>query len=103
MSLNNRISIREAFGSRGGAVDCDVVTLPDSARSESTMAVMLTETEKQQKLSMRHPLAEADTDVRVISESRDFDFTVFLIVLSSSLGGRHSLILIFAADLICVF
>ncbi|KAH9984745.1 hypothetical protein BJV77DRAFT_1071862 [Russula vinacea] len=69
VSLNNRISIREAFGSRGGAVDCDVVTLPDSARSESTMAVMLTETEKQQKLSMRHPLAEADTDVRVIIPS----------------------------------
>ena len=77
MSFNNRISIRDTFGSRGGAVDYNVVTPPDSARSESAMAVMLTETEKQQKLPMRDPLSEADADVQVISESRDFDFLLF--------------------------
>ena len=101
MSFNNRISIRDTFGSRGGAVDYNVVTPPDSARSESAMAVMLTETEKQQKPPMRDQLSEADADVRVISESRDLILAVFLIVLRSPLVGRHDFG--FATNLICVF
>ena len=66
------------------------------------MAVVLTEIEKQQNPPMRHPLADADADVRIISESCDL-ILLFFSVLNSSLGSRHSLILIFAADLICVF
>ncbi|KAF8486815.1 hypothetical protein DFH94DRAFT_687287 [Russula ochroleuca] len=69
VSLNNRISIRDTFGSREGIVNCSAATLPDSARSESTMAGMPMEIEKQQKPLMKHPLAEADTDVRVIIPS----------------------------------
>jgi hypothetical protein len=77
VSLNNRISIRDTFGSREGIVNCSAATLPDSARSESTMAGMPMEIEKQQKPLMKHPLAEADTDVRVISESRDLILPFF--------------------------
>jgi hypothetical protein len=79
VSLNNRISIRDTYGARGGAVDCQLGTLPGSARSgattEATNDVTLLETEKHQKRSMIYPLAEADMNGRVISESRDLRFT----------------------------
>lgn len=35
MSLNNRISIRDAYGSRGGAVESQVMTSPSSSSARS--------------------------------------------------------------------
>jgi hypothetical protein len=77
VSLNNRISIRDTYGARGlgGVVDCQVATLPGSARSEATTDVMLLESEKHMKHPMKHPLTGVDLDGRVISESRDLRFT----------------------------
>jgi hypothetical protein len=76
VSLNNRISIRDTFGARRGAVDCQVATLPGSARSEATTDVMLVETEKQQKHPMIYQLAEVNMAGRIVSESSDLHFTV---------------------------
>ena len=94
VSLNNRISIRDTYGARGGAVDCQVATLPGSARSVATGTtdVMLLETEKHQKLPMKLPLAEADADERVVSESRGLSFYRFLSKFPRR--RRHSVILI---------
>jgi hypothetical protein len=75
VSLNNRISIRDTYGTRGlgGAVDCQVAMHPGSVRSEATTDVMLLESEKHLK---RHPLTGVDLDGRVVGESRALHFTV---------------------------
>jgi hypothetical protein len=78
VSLNNRISIRDTYGARGGAVDCQVATLPGSDRSEATTDVILMETEKHHKHPMRYQL-EADMGGKVLSESRDLTFYRFTI------------------------
>jgi hypothetical protein len=71
VSLNNRISIRDTFDARGGVVDCQLATLPGSARSEPIADVILVETEIHQKHSVRFQLEETDMDGKVVSESRN--------------------------------
>ena len=71
VSLNNRISIRDTYGARGGVVDCqDVVgpTISNSSLLESATETGIAETEKTQKDLMGQPIAE--TEVRE-SKSRD--------------------------------
>jgi len=75
VSLNNRISIRDAYGVHGGLVGPENV--PDSGdsntnspRSESTTETMIAETEKPKEDFMRQlePIAE-EVEEWVISES----------------------------------
>ena len=94
MSLNNRISIRDAYGARG-AVDCQVATFPSSYRSEATSDVIVLNAEKHKKNPMNHSQAEADKeDNRVVSELSDFILLFSSHVGCCSLDCRHSVILI---------
>jgi len=71
VSLNNRISIRDTYGARGGVVDCQDVAGPsnsNNSRSESNTETMIAETEKPQKDLMGQQVAE--TEVR---ESKSHD------------------------------
>lgn len=77
MSLNNRISIRDTYGTQG-AVDCQVATFPSSNRSETGTDVILLNTEKHQKLPLKHSLSETDIEGRVVSEPHDFILPSFL-------------------------
>jgi hypothetical protein len=75
VSLNNRISIRDAYEARGGVIDCqDVTRLSSSARSPDTVIL---EIEKPQKDFMKRPVAEAG-EVRVNGESCDRHVIVLL-------------------------
>lgn len=106
VSLNNRISIRDTYGSRRGAVDCQATTFPSigTARSDATTDRDAVHLECQKQDLVRHTSAGANwnsKDERVVScESREVFFKVadFLILpespLSSSLGYRHGMILI---------
>ena len=71
VSLNNRISIRDTYGARGGTTDRRVAAFPGSACSEGTTDVILSNTEEYQKYSMKHSLPEVDVEDRVISKPRD--------------------------------
>ena len=65
VSLNNRISIRDTYGVRGGVVDCQDMADPNISsnfRSESMTGTMIAETERPQKDLMGQPVAE--TEVR---------------------------------------
>jgi hypothetical protein len=76
VSLNNRISIRDAHEARGGVIDCQDVTRPgSSARSPDTVIL---EIEKPQKDFMKRPVAEAEGEVRVNGESCDRHVIVLL-------------------------
>ena len=84
VSLNNRISIRDTYASRGAVVDCQDVAGPsirNSSRSGSTSETMIADTEKPQEDPMRQldPIPEAETEW-VFGES----------------CGRHSMILYFS-------
>jgi hypothetical protein len=59
VSLNNRISIRDTYGARGGVVDCQNVvgsSISNNSSSESTTETMIAETEKPQKISWTNRL-----------------------------------------------
>jgi hypothetical protein len=76
VSLNNRISIRDTCGARGGVVDCQDVAGPSvsiNSRSEFTTELMIAETERPQKDLMGQPVVE--TEVR---ESKSHDRHVIL-------------------------
>jgi hypothetical protein len=71
VSLNNRISIRDTYGARGGVVDFQDIADPNISnnfRSETTTVTMIAETERPQKDLMGRPVAE--TEVR---ESKSHD------------------------------
>ena len=70
VSLNNRISIRDTYGARGGVVDCQNVAGP-SISNNSRPESMITETEKPQEDLMRQlePVPEAEIEEWVIGES----------------------------------
>jgi len=74
VSLNNRISIRDTYGARGGVVasDCQDVAGPNisnNSRPESTTETVITESEKPQEDSMRQlePVPEAEIEEWVIA------------------------------------
>jgi hypothetical protein len=76
VSLNNRISIRDTYGARGGVVasDCQDVAGPsisNNSRPESTTETVITESEKAQEDSMRQleSVPEAEIEEWVIGES----------------------------------
>ena len=77
MSLNNRISIRDTYNARGAI---EVGACPSSSgRSDTTGDFLVLESEKQQKQITKHPLTAVKVvSERVMSESRNFRFTVFL-------------------------
>jgi hypothetical protein len=94
VSLNNRISIRDIYGARGGAVDCEDVAGPapsisNNSRPESTTETMITETEKPQEDIMRQlkPVPEAVIEEWVIGKSCS-NVPYFLQVTSSSFETR---------------
>ena len=58
VSLNNRISIRDASEARGVVIDCQVEAIPDRARSEATMDTIILEAVKPQEDLMKQPVAE---------------------------------------------
>jgi hypothetical protein len=61
VSLNNRISIRDAYGARGGDVDRQVVTGPsNSAREEAITETNVSETDRLQDDLMGHPATEGE-------------------------------------------
>jgi hypothetical protein len=77
VSLNNRISIRDTYGARGGVVDCQDVAGPapsisNNSRPEFTTETIITETERPQEDIMRQPepVPEAEMEECVISPSR---------------------------------
>ena len=80
MSLNNRISIRDA---RVGAIDCQGATFSGSDRSEATTKGILLNTDKRQQYPMKHPLAEAD---RVVSKFHRFMYQFFLRLMSCAVA-----------------
>jgi hypothetical protein len=76
VSLNNRISIRDAYGAHGGLVGPQNVADPgdsntNSPCSESTTETMIAETEKPKEDLMRQlePILEEVEEEWVISES----------------------------------
>jgi hypothetical protein len=75
VSLNNRISIRDTYNARGAI---EVGACPSSSgRSDTTGDFLVLESEKQQK--QKHPLTAVKVvSERVMSASRNFRFTVFL-------------------------
>jgi hypothetical protein len=65
VSLNNRISIRDTYGARGGVVDCQDAAGPsigNNSRLEFTTETMIAETEKPRKDLLGQSVAE--TEVR---------------------------------------
>jgi len=72
VSLNNRISIRDAFVARGGVVEFPAGACPSIGRLEATTDVVLMDAEKEKHenaLEVRE-LGETESRDRVISESR---------------------------------
>ena len=67
VSLNNRISIRDTYGARGEAIECQLVTFAGSDRSEGTTDVVVLNTEKHQNYRIKHSLAEADMEDRTVN------------------------------------
>jgi len=70
VSLNNRISIRDTYGARGGVADCQDVAGPsisNNSRPESPTETMITETEKPQQDFMRQlePIPEAEMEAEM--------------------------------------
>ena len=59
LSLNNRIYIRDSYETRGKVFDCQVVTVPISARSEAIEDPIILEAEKSQEDLMKQPISEA--------------------------------------------
>jgi hypothetical protein len=78
VSLNNRISIRDAYSARGAV---EVMASPSSSgRSETTADFLFSESEKQRPQAMVRPQTEIKIVCdRVISKSlaRDLRFTLF--------------------------
>jgi hypothetical protein len=65
VSLNNRISIRDAYNARGGDAGCPAVTTPRGASGVAT-DTMIPEAESQSHLpGMTQPVAEAEVEERV--------------------------------------
>ena len=85
VSLNNRISIRDTFGARGGVLDCEDVAGPsisNNSRPVSTAETMIAETEKPQKdfMGQLEPVPEAEIEEWVIGEPwLSYCSTLFLI------------------------
>ena len=80
VSLNNRISIRDTYGARGGVVDCQDVVGPsigNNSRSESATKTVIAGTEKPQKDLTGPPVVE--TEVR---ESKSHDHRVMVPIFS---------------------
>jgi hypothetical protein len=77
VSLNNRISIRDAYSARGGVVDCPVMTTSRgvSASGAATEAMVSEAEESQNHLPMIQPVAEAGVQERV-EQSESCDFTI---------------------------
>lgn len=71
MSLNNRISIRDASVARGGLVRSAAGSFPDTTRSEAMTDVVLVEVEVEKfpNAPKARPLEETEPQARVISES----------------------------------
>jgi hypothetical protein len=74
VSLNNRISIRDTYGARGGLVDCQDLAAPsvsNNSRPGSTTETIIVEIEKPQEDLVRQlePIPEADLEEWVIGES----------------------------------
>jgi len=72
VSLNNRISIRDASVVRGAVVQFPSGTCPSTSRSEATTDIVLMDMEKEKHenaLRVR-ALGETESQDRVISESR---------------------------------
>ena len=72
VSLNNRIAIRDNYEARGPVVDLQaMMTFKSSARTGSTTDTIILEPEKPQEGRMNQPLAEAEVEDGVKSESCD--------------------------------
>jgi len=84
VSLNNRISIRNTSSARSAV---EIGAFPSSSgHSEITADFLLSESEKQQKQTVKHP----QTDVKVVSER----------VISKSRDPRFFVSLMPAADIV---
>jgi hypothetical protein len=82
VSLNNRISIRDTYGARGGVIDCEDVAGPSISTSSNSCFESMTgnhggKPEKPQKDPMDQPVAE--TEVR---ESKSLDPHVMVPIFS---------------------
>jgi hypothetical protein len=77
VSLNNRISIRDASEALEGVIDRQVVAIPGIAHTEATMDAIILEAVKPQEDLMRQPVAETEEE-RVDSESCDRHIIVLL-------------------------
>jgi hypothetical protein len=72
VSLNNRIAIRDNYEARGLVVDLQAMTaFKNSARTGSTTDTIILEPEKPQEGQMNQPVAEAEVEDGVKSESSD--------------------------------
>jgi hypothetical protein len=80
VSLNNRISIRDASEARGVVIDCQVEAIPARACSEVTMNTIILEAVKPREDFMNQAVVEIEMDERVNSESLCLSYkrTVFL-------------------------
>ena len=78
MSLNNRISIRDAYNARGGDAGCPAVTTPRGGSASGVATdTMIPEAESQSHLpGMTQPVAEAEVEERV-EQSESCDITIY--------------------------
>ena len=72
VSLNNRIAIRDNYEARGPVVDLQAMTpFKTSTRTGSATDTIILEPEKSQEGRMNQPVAEAEVEDGVKSESCD--------------------------------
>ena len=78
MSLNNRISIRDASVACGGVVRSPTGSFPRTDRSETTTDIVFVEMEKSSNDPKIGPLKDVESQGRIIGELRLFFFFTFL-------------------------
>ena len=73
MSLNNRISVRDSYETRGNGkiFDCQVLTVPSCACPAATKDTTTLVAEKHEIDLTNQPVAETEVEERVMSESCD--------------------------------
>ena len=89
MSLNNRISIRDASVACGGVVRSPTGSFPRTDRSETMTDIVLMEMEKSSNDPKIIPLKDVESQGRIIGELRPFFLHVSLMFLLSPHNNGH--------------
>jgi hypothetical protein len=100
VSLNNRISIRDASVACGGVVRSPTGSFPRTDRSETTTDIVFMEMEKSSNDPKIRPLKDVESQGRIIGELRLFVLHVSLTFPFSPHSNRHRMNLATRAELV---